>query len=590
MSKQSIDIKTVYELLRENDSEQPTRYFIPSYQRGYRWTSHEVSQLLDDVLEFTNRKDPNPEEFYCLQPLVVRKNSDGSYDVIDGQQRLTTLLLILRHFNERQVERFRQKLFTLEYQTRADLLPFLEDPTPERASGNIDYFHISKAIETIEQWFLPRENEVDRLKDAFLNRVKLIWFQLSASEKPVAAFTRLNVGKIPLTDGELIRALFLRRAESCGTKELQLRIAYEWDLIEKALQRPDFWAFLTNDLAVKENRIGFLFRLAMGKMGTRIAGRTYGTFYEYSRTLNAEGADPEREWDKIKQLYMLLEEWHEDRTLFHMIGFLICSGASLADLVEISTGQAKREFRRTVLEKISASILRPLAPTEETSIRQRVIECLGELDYGAPSARPKIRSVLLLFNLLTLHQKQDSNLRFQFDSFKSESWDLEHVRSVIQDYPDTLKGQRAWLEPYLSYLSARGRSKRLAEEITGFLQNPPAKEKAGEVFALLFDKILKHFKEDGDDRSTNLIGNLALLDCGTNRGYGNAAFAVKRHKILLRDKAGVFIPPSTRNVFLKCYSPMANHLLFWTSADREGYILAIAEALKDFFEGEWIDE
>src|SRR5256885_7182140 len=133
-----------------------------------------------------------------------------------------------------------------EYETQPNLLPFLENPLPDKAASNIDFFHIAQALKTIEDWFATRESDVDEIKTAFLNKTKVIWFELSSDENPVAAFTRLNVGKIPLTNGELIRALFLRRSKGRAAEAVQLRIAYEWDLLEKALQNPDFWSFLSN--------------------------------------------------------------------------------------------------------------------------------------------------------------------------------------------------------------------------------------------------------------------------------------------------------------------------------------------------------
>src|SRR5438874_8992254 len=116
MSEQHISLKTVYEL-RVNDSDEPICYRIPAYQRGYRWTPTQVTQLLDDIREFTQRENPQPEEFYCLQPLVLRPTGDGAYEVVDGQQRLTTLLLTLRYFNERLSAEYRDKIYTLEYET-----------------------------------------------------------------------------------------------------------------------------------------------------------------------------------------------------------------------------------------------------------------------------------------------------------------------------------------------------------------------------------------------------------------------------------------------------------------------------------------
>ncbi len=175
MRDQSISLKSVYEL-RIDDSDQSIRYRIPAYQRGFRWTSRQVEQLLEDIRDFVRRENPQPEQFYCLQPLVLRPTDNGAYEVVDGQQRLTTLLLILQHFNERLAERYRQRLYTLEYETRPSLLQFLDDPTEDRATSNIDFFHIAEAIKTIETWFEQRESEVEKIKDAFQNQAKLIWY------------------------------------------------------------------------------------------------------------------------------------------------------------------------------------------------------------------------------------------------------------------------------------------------------------------------------------------------------------------------------------------------------------------------------
>ncbi|MDE6335098.1 MAG: DUF262 domain-containing protein, partial [Muribaculaceae bacterium] len=96
-------------------------FIIKDYQRGYRWTSTEVKTLLDDLAEFVHRTDKKPGEFYCLQPIVVRKIADGRYEVIDGQQRLTTLNLILRFFSDMiKILYSRFKLFEIEYITRPD--------------------------------------------------------------------------------------------------------------------------------------------------------------------------------------------------------------------------------------------------------------------------------------------------------------------------------------------------------------------------------------------------------------------------------------------------------------------------------------
>ena len=159
MSEQAITLKTVNELRLDSEGK-PQRYFIAAYQRGYRWTPLQVTQLLEDIREFTKRRNPQPDDFYCLQPLVMRISEGGGYEVVDGQQRLTTLMLILRHFNERLTEKYRQPVFSLEYETRPELLSFLDQPTDELASENVDFFHLKMAMDAIESWFSDKDSEL----------------------------------------------------------------------------------------------------------------------------------------------------------------------------------------------------------------------------------------------------------------------------------------------------------------------------------------------------------------------------------------------------------------------------------------------
>ena len=78
-----------------NDKE--LEFVIPSYQRGYRWDKQQIIDLLEDIKEFHD-SDPQQEEFYCVQPLIIQKGEqDGEevWYVIDGQQRLTTIKIIM---------------------------------------------------------------------------------------------------------------------------------------------------------------------------------------------------------------------------------------------------------------------------------------------------------------------------------------------------------------------------------------------------------------------------------------------------------------------------------------------------------------
>jgi hypothetical protein len=584
MNEPQICLKTVYDL-RVDASGEPFRYHIPAYQRGYRWTPTQVKQLLNDIREFTKRENPQPEEFYCLQPLVLRANDDGTYEVVDGQQRLTTLLLILRHFNERLAARYQQILYRLEYETRPDLQGFLDNPSSERAASNIDFFHIDQAVETISEWFEKRESEVEAIKDAFLNRAKIIWFQLSPEENAIAAFTRLNVGKIPLTNGELIRALFLKRGRGGPAGPLQFRIAQEWDTLEKTLQGTDFWCFLSNDTEKYGGRIDFLFDLVARRHGMKRGTDEYATFNYFSRKLIERDADLEAEWLTVKKTFMALEEWFADRRLYHLVGYLIWARVDVSELLALAVGATKQDFKEKLRAKVLGQAFGSTAPAPLTA--EWIADQLDGLNYS-PGSRP-IRSILLLFNLATLLQHPQSNMRFQFESFKTAKWDIEHVRSVAPDRPGTWKGQVEWLERCLGYLESAHEAPELQTDIQVFI-NLPSKEATDATFDVVYEKVLRHFQEAGGDEADNSISNLVLLDYATNRSYRNAVFAVKRHRVLSLDRDGVFVPLCTRNVFLKCYNPQVEHVMFWTQKDRDGYRQAMIDTLYAFFTGAWIHE
>jgi len=207
---------------------------------------------------------------------------------------------------------------------------------------------------------------------------------------------------------------------------------------------------------------------------------------------------------------------------------------------------------------------------------------LEELSYF--SHQQSIRALLLLFNLATFLQNRRSNLRFQFASFKSERWDIEHIRSVTDDRPERHHERRRWLKNSLRYLKSKNAEEELREDIGKFLELSQA-DAANEVFDPLYDRVLEYFHETNGGKAEHGISNLTLLDESTNRSYKNAVFAIKRQRLLELDQSGIFVPLCTRNVFLKCYSPQVDNMMFWGEEDRDGYISTIAEVLANFFCG-----
>lgn len=121
-------------------------FFIADYQRGYRW-KEEVEMLLNDISEVEECKN------YCLQPIVVKK-VDDQFELIDGQQRLTTLYLI-----QKFTKLYRPKIqvkYTISYQTRENSKSYLENLDFEsidkdnKNPKNIDEYFINEAAKIIK--------------------------------------------------------------------------------------------------------------------------------------------------------------------------------------------------------------------------------------------------------------------------------------------------------------------------------------------------------------------------------------------------------------------------------------------------------
>lgn len=218
-------------------------FFVPSYQRGYRWGETEVVRLLDDIYATEGKRN------YCLQPVVVKKNGDR-YELIDGQQRLTTIYLIYRFMNEESFGFIDEPRFTLSYETRDKSENFLKSIDESRKDENIDFWFLCAAYESIKKWFAARDRKstLTNVNKYFDEIVKIIWYEVGETEDAIGLFTRLNIGKIPLTNAELVKAMFLSKgADKNVDKEKQEEISLQWDNIEKELHNNSLWYFLTNN-------------------------------------------------------------------------------------------------------------------------------------------------------------------------------------------------------------------------------------------------------------------------------------------------------------------------------------------------------
>ncbi len=568
-------------------------FFIPSYQRGYRWTEKEVNHLLDDIWDFATKPKIFIEgkiPFYCLQPIVVRKlnTKNEEFEVIDGQQRLTTIYLILKNL-EYLIEKKEKNFNRIRYETRIESEHFLKNIDPSEANRNIDFYHIFQANVIIQQWFTNKAENSDysspkaTFAPVFLDQTKVIWYEVNDDTNSIDIFTRLNIGKIQLTNSELIKALFLQRKnfkESANLKQLQ--IATEWDAMERALQNDSFWYFLYEGKKKYTNRIEYILDLIKGK---KVSSPDNFTFYEFNKDFEISKKSKRNEhvdqiWMEIKNFYSKLEEWFNDDLFYHLIGYLIAIGININQILEIHDKAIdKRDFRKLLEKKIS-----------------KEVKCeIKELEYK----NAKIKKILLLLNVETILSNEKSSMRFPFNFYKTESWDIEHIRSQT----DTVIKENSrvpWLNDIMEYYTGidflKDNPKR--EEIQlmiNELTENKEQENCNVILRLLFtdqisekefneiyNEVMLHFEERNIPDEIDGLGNLTLLDSYTNRSYKNAPFPIKRRTIMKNSSKGIFVPIATENVFMKTFTRRIQNMMIWTDDDAKEYMNGIQTVLNKY--------
>ncbi len=619
MAENIIGLKSVRELLELN-------FFIPDYQRGYRWTSQQVEDLLSDINDFM----PEDNDWYCLQPLVVKKREEdtsrkiqdeaktlkdvenllkGSWEVIDGQQRLTTIYIILRVLGDSDGE------YCLNYETRSNSVEFLnrvkaDGQEMEDSNENIDYFHINQTKRVVEQWLKDNESVKELFLVKLLNKVKFIWYE-TTEDDPIKVFTRLNVGKIPLTNSELIKALFLNRsnfikndANFTRVRLQQQEIASQWDDIEYTLQNDEFWLFIHDTSWTNPTRIDFIFDLICQKDTLEIGKdhlgtdkyRTFRYFYKYFQEYK-DKRDLAETWKQVKNVFNTFKEWYNDSELYHYVGYLIEQGVRLSDLHSdwLESNQTKNGFIDNIKKRIKTKI-----------------EGCNNLDnqYEIEENPPKTacKPLLLLHNIQTVINQNKTQkhgydglsifYKFPYHLYKIEHWDVEHIDSNTEN---SLSGKEEQNEYLLNMFNAV--TAKQQEIIAKFINDPDASN-----WEELKGFVPESSGEKLNEAEKNQIWNFALLDSSTNRSYGNSIFAAKRRIIIGKDKGKLiaipkistkdkkpclipgeekdakssFIPPCTKQVFLKYYSGVSASSNYWDKTDAEAYRQDIADVLKEF--------
>ena len=373
-------------------------FYIKDYQRGYRWSETEIISLLSDIEQID--VDEEGGEVYCMQPLVLKKlpeqkddNADaskhtvrkklgdsgefpkekslpsGTYELLDGQQRITTIWLILAWLD---IEADKEE--PIEYSVYYELI------------RGVDEYFIEKAKKTIEKWFGQskynqnfQENAKKKSefkwnaaeKQKFYSKLKtlfFIWYEVKDEESPAEKiFKSINEGKIELTNAELFKALLLNpdNAEGSDSKERiakeQKEIAFEWDKLESGLRDDDFWYFISQNDVEKSSsrtRIDYVVEIYARELNNKSENLGFDphkdrfSFLAIQEYLNKENKTSYYEtikgiWENIVKVYDKLYSWYKDEELYHTIGFLVAAEESNRGLKSVVSEEVAELYAKT---------------------------------------------------------------------------------------------------------------------------------------------------------------------------------------------------------------------------------------------------
>lgn len=609
MNTSTIEIKSISQITG--------KFFIPDYQRGYRWEETEVSDLMKDLLAFYVACKENKEKSYSLQPLVVKKrdnqdllkkirnsnsvdevkqllSSEEHWEVVDGQQRLTSILILLQALNA-------DIKYSIEYdvvEKSRDFIKNISTISETEANKDINLSHIYDAYQTIEKFLKDNISEkYNDFREVISENVKFVWYE-AEEENSLEIFKRLNVGKIALTESELIKALFLNRSNFKGQEHRQAEIAREWDSIETLLQDDEFWLFIQSASNYqKPTRIDFLlgFYVGFDKNLEPEKGKeaTFRSFYKYYNNPDKNILDL---WQGIKQIISVWKTWYDDIETYHLIGFII--NFKIKELFVLTNdwqGSLKDKFKESLYESIKEKYFKEFDP-ERIYVDEK-----GD-------KKGETRPYLLLMNILTVidqnavmekneQYKQGVFYKFPFHLFKKEKWDIEHIDSATQNELENRKAQEEWIRSVFFMLNDDQKEEmRKKDDFKNFLNNL---NNENDVFERLYKDLCEKSnvevvkKEQTQSEWKNKIYNYALLDAHTNRSYKNAIFSFKRAQIIDKEKGisntyywdkekedykqsplpiiSAFVPPCTQNVFKLAYSTNPESFSEWKENDAKMY-------------------
>jgi len=561
--------------LGKNDAK---RFYIAPYQRGYKWSSatenSPVQLLMTDLIDAFNAK---LKEYYLqfITVTVAKDKGDNVLEVIDGQQRLTTITLLFSVMNYHLKRE--EKLFTdgmLSYEVRENVSDFfdnfiyenigsvlgisweeLKTQHPEYNEQDI-YYLFNAAIKINEM--LPI-TELSNFHDYVAKHVLLIVNKVEKTITCERIFSNLNTNKVELTSAELIKGLLLTKSVRENQNDLRTipykeileqrtSMGRQWDEIDNWANRPEINSFFFNNAKDPINELLLLIAL---KEGFKIPNNTdkYNLFNYYQSQIKKSEQSAKGYFLELKKFKSILNDWFTDPKTYNLLGFLIAAKGSEYMLLSFLD---KLEFsKQTFIEELSKNV-QGLISTD-----------VNNLIYGENNS--EIHNLLLALSVFGYEG------RFDFYSFKANKWSLEHIfPQTPEKFPTEL--QQKDINLINSIIGAKLKESLLS-------QNLDKNSKENKLRMRLASKLqLSSCILDGEElallcvllktKQINGIGNMALLTKSDNSSNSNSMFDFKRLNIVKRVSNGHFVPKHTYDVFSKLLSDKMNpDLATWSEQD-----------------------
>lgn len=571
-------------------------FIVPSYQRGYKWNKENVFKLLDDLKIFEKSNGDKPNSFYCIQNITIVPLDDKSgWNVVDGQQRLTTIFILLsylRKFRQDESLAFFSKPDCLKYNVREETGKFLEDSV---FTGNVwnseikpdtanlkDKWYILDVAEGIKEWFDKKGNSL--CIKTVTDRLKLI---VNNMESPTVSeeeiFAGLNGGKVDLDGADLVRAILITRSakekyyESSAekVKEFRMRIALELDEMNlwwaQKEQKNYFEQFLPeNKLKVSNFKhasypIGLLYKLYFLLYSN--AEERFGIeFFENGRNFNSQSYDDHWElYETLIHLHHTLQMWYTDSLLYHWIGYIIFRFKEQQYEILIDKNGAEKKEKGTVNFKMIwqlwessktknaflfriITIIQALLSKGDRALLEEIQDVKKQW-YGIDSAG--ITNVLVLMDVIIV------------TGLYRDMWTEQDVLKVKAKLPhsiaDMKQGKNRLPSEYFTKSKenfehirscapneSEGKEIRNKNEWVSFIETvyrSSIEESESQLKDALIEILRNYPNEELDDttiKKLNLkmnefgqhsIGNMALLDEHVNKSYGNDSFQKKIQRI-----------------------------------------------------------